>query len=376
VAALTVLYVSPHGDLGGAERVTLDLIALHDRSRVRPQVCFLRDGPLVKVCRDELHVPTDVVPAPALKRYLAGRHVVRTLADRIEWSGVDLVHSAMAWGHVYGGRAAGRARRPAVWFQHVGASWDSGIEAWASLVKARTIIANSEFTAAGQRRVNPRRIPIEVVHPGTRLPEEPLEPRRARARAVLGIGDDEFAIGIAARLQPWKGQEVVIRAAASLIHARPHARCFIIGGALFGLDGEWAAGLPRLAAQLGVGDRVTFTGFRADVIECLAGLDVAIHASVRPEPFGLGLIEAMANGVALVAADAGATREIVTPGEDGLLVPPGDHEALATALLMLCDDPGRRAALAEAGARTARDRFDVLQMVRLVEDLYHVIVSR
>lgn len=370
-----MLYVSPHADLGGAERVTLDLIALHDRSRVKPMVVFLRDGPLVRVCREEYNIPTDVIVAPALRRWFKGREVVRTLADRITSAGVDLVHSAMAWGHCYGGRAAARARRPAVWFQHTGAAWNSGIEAMASFVKAKTIIANSAFTAQGQQRVNPRRARIEIVHPGTRIPLEPLEMRRAAARAVLGIGDDEFAIGIVARLQPWKGQDVVLRAAASLLHARPKARCWIIGGALFGLDQEYADGLPRLAEALTIRDRVTFAGFRDDVPDVIAGLDVAIHASVEPEPFGLGLIEAMAHGAAIVAADAGATREIITPGVDGLLLPPGDHEALATALLALHDDPVLREGLVTEGRRTARDRFDARLMVRRIEDIYAQIMK-
>lgn len=373
---LRVLYVSPQGDLGGAERVTLDLLALHDRAVVEPSICFLRDGPLVLHCRETLGVPTHLVPAPSARRYLAGRATVRTLSELITSSGTDLVHSAMAWGHLFGGRAAGRAGKPAVWFQHVGAAWSSRIEVWASLIKSAGIIANSEFTAAGQRRVNPRQVPIHVVHPGTRLSDEPYAARRARARLALGIGDDEFAVGIAARLQPWKGQDVVIRAAASLLHARRNARLFVIGDAMFGLDKAYAASLPVLAKELAIGDRVTMTGFRSDVLEVLSGLDLAIHASTTPEPFGLGLIEAMAAGTALIAADAGAAREIVTPGEDGLLTPPGDHEALATAMLAMCDDTGRRTRLAQAGERTARERFGADQMTRLVEDLYRAICAR
>jgi glycosyltransferase involved in cell wall biosynthesis len=373
---LRVLYVSPHATLGGAERVTLDLLALHDRAAVVPSICFLRDGPLVAQCRDTLGIDTHLLPAPSLRHYVGGRRVVRSLAELIEAHHIDLVHSAMAWGHIYGGRAAARAGRPAIWFQHVGAAWSSRIEAWAAFVKARVIVANSEFTAAGQRRVNPRRAAIEVVHPGTRLPQEPFDLRRSRARVALDIADHEFAVGIAARLQPWKGQTVVIRAAASLLHARPHARLLVIGDALFGLDHAYAASLPALAKDLGIADRVTMTGHRTDMPDVLAGLDVAIHASTTPEPFGLGLIEAMAQGIALIAADAGAAREIVTPGVDGILTPPGDHEALATAMLALCDDPGRRKAIAAEGSRTARERFDARKMTRRVEKLYRTIVPR
>lgn len=372
---LRVLYVSPHADLGGAERVTLDLIGLHDRNAVEPSICFLRDGPLVAQCREQ-GIPTYLVAAPTLSRYFAARRAMHALADLVVASGADLVHSAMAWGHIFGGRAAARAGKPAVWFQHVGASWSSRLEAWASLVKSSAIIANSEFTAAGQRRVNPRRVPIEVIHPGTRIPTEPLDLRRAQARAALDLGEDEFVVGIAARLQPWKGQNVVIRAAASLLHARPHARLLVIGDALFGLDQEYAASLPALARDLGISDRVTLTGHRTDLPEVLAGLDVAVHASTTPEPFGLGLIEAMAQGVALIAADAGAAREIVRPGVDGILTPPGDHESLATAMLTLCDDAALRERMAAAAARSARERFDARGMTRRVEALYSTIVRR
>ncbi len=370
--ALRVLYVSPHASLGGAERVTMDLLELHDRRVVEPSVCFLRHGPLVAQCR-ERGITTWVVETPSLRRYFAGRRSVRALADLISAGGIDLVHSAMAWGHIYGGRAAARAGVPAVWYQHVGASWSSRIEAWAALVKAQGIIANSEFTAIGQRRVNPRRVPVTVIHPGTRLPTDPLELRRAHARAALDLDDDDFAVGIAARLQPWKGQDVVIRAAASLLHARPRAKLLVIGDALFGLDQAYAASLPDLANSLGISDRVILTGHRTDLPEVLSGLDVAIHASTTPEPFGLGLIEAMAQGVALIAADAGAAREIVTPGANGVLTPPGDHEALATAMLALCDNAALRGRLATAGARTARERFDARGMTRQVEALYQQV---
>ncbi len=374
--ALRVLYVSPNAALGGAERVVMDLLALHNRAQVWPSVVFLHDGPLVAVCRDELQVPTHVVPAPPLRKYFSARRAVRALAELVEAEKIDLVHSAMAWGHIYGGRAARKAGCPAVWFQHVGASWKSWPEAWAGFIKAEAIIANSDFTASGQRRVNPRRAKIEVIHPGTRLPDEPYDLRRARARTSLDIADRDFAVGIAARLQPWKGQDVVIRAAASLLHARNHAKLYIIGDALFGLNQDYARALPEMAKQLAIEDRVFFTGHRDDLPELLAGLDAAVHASTSPEPFGLGLIEAMAQGVPLIAADAGAAREIVTPGVDGLLTVPGDHEALATAMLALCDDEGRRKRMAQAGMRTARERFDARRMTRKVEQLYKTLLPR
>jgi glycosyltransferase involved in cell wall biosynthesis len=373
---MRILYVSPHAAMGGAERVTVDLIAGHDRAAVEPSVCFLGEGPLVEHCRSVLRVPTFVLPRPHLRSFGQRRRTVRALADLVREHRVALVHSAMAWGHVLGGRAAAKAGRPAVWYQHNRASWGSGVEVAAALVRARVILANSAFTAAEQHRVNPRRTPITVVHYGTTLPAEPREARRARGRAALGLAEGDFAVGIAARLQRWKGQDVVLRAGASLLRARENARLLVIGGSLFDLEPEYATELKRLAVSLGIADRVTFTGFRDDVPDCLAALDVVVHASVHPEPFGLALIEAMAAGTALVAADAGAVREIVTPGSDGLLVPPGDHEALAVALLALYDDREMRWKMARTGEQTARERFGAAVMTRRVEALYAEILRR
>ncbi len=373
--ALRVLYVAPFAELGGAERTVMDLMALHDRNEVEPSVVFLHDGPLVSRCRDELGVPTAVVPAPRFRRVLRARKARLALTRLIAEQRVDLVHSTMAWGHLFGGRAAQRAHTPNVWFQHTPAA-RRALDVAAALVPTRAIIANSAFTAETQRHVNPLRRRVEVIHLGTRLSDEPQEARRRRGREALGIGPWEFAVGIAGRLQRWKGQDVVIRAAASLIHARPHARLFVIGGALFGLERGYEAELKKLAGDLGIAGQVVFTGHREDVADCLAALDVAVHASIEPEAFGLVLVEAMAAGTALVASDAGAAREIVTPGADGLLTPPGDHEALAAALLALCDDPTRRVAIAAAGARTVRERFDATIMTRKMEALYRSVLAR
>ena len=375
-APARVLYVSPHASLGGAERVTLDLVALHDRSAVEPAVCFLADGPLVGYCRDVLKVPTHLVPAPPLGAFRAARRAVRTLADLIRATETDLVHGVMAWGHAYGGRAAARARRPAVWFQHVGASWHSALEVAAALVPARRILVNSEFTAARQRRVNPRFATVTVVHPGTRLPSEPREVRSRRGRAALGLREEATTVGVVARLQRWKGQDVVLRAGASLVRARAGAHLLVIGGSSFGLEPEYAVELRRLAKTLGIEDRVTFTGFRDDVADCLAALDIAVHASVSPEPFGLALVEAMAAGTALIATDGGAVREIATPGEDAVIVPPGDDERLAVAMLALYDDPDLRRRLAAAGEQTARRRFGADGMTRRVETVYREVLAR
>lgn len=363
---LKVLYVSPRATMGGPERLTLDLMALHDRGVVEPAVCFLEDGPLVEQCRGELGITTYVVPASVRDR--PSRRAVRAIADVAALSRIELVFSATAAGHLAGGRAAKRTGVPAVWLQHRLATWRHHVDRAAAFVKARLIIASSERAAEQQRRVNPLRRTIAVVQPGTRLPTEPRELRRARGRAALGMAEGAFVVGVVGRLVPEKGHPTVLRAAASLCHAR-QACLVIIGPPPPGATDRYGAELRRLAAELGIGDRVTFTGARADVTDCLSAFDVAVCAASR-KPFSLTAVESLASGTALVVGEDAGVAEIVTPGRNALVFPAGDHEALAAMLLSLCDAPERRASLGAEGVRTARARFDATAMARKIEALY------
>jgi glycosyltransferase involved in cell wall biosynthesis len=121
---------------------------------------------------------------------------------------------------------------------------------------------------------------------------------------------------------------------------------------------------------------VRFVGGGHEVKDLISALDVAVQLPELPESFGLAVVEGMANGTAVVAADSGAVREIVEPGVTALLVPPGDDETLATALLALHDDPERRRSLAAAGAEAARARFDMLKTTRRLEQIYRDVLAR
>jgi glycosyltransferase involved in cell wall biosynthesis len=130
------------------------------------------------------------------------------------------------------------------------------------------------------------------------------------------------------------------------------AELWCVGEAMFGEDG-YVARLRRQVAGLGLGDRVRFRGFRSDVWSELAHLDVLVHASTTPEPFGQVVLEGMAAGLPVVAAAAGGPAEIMIDDDDGLLVPPGSVGALTAALRRLADDPSLRARLGRQARITA-----------------------
>jgi glycosyltransferase involved in cell wall biosynthesis len=372
---MRVVYVLPHATRGGAERVTMDLLAAHERHVVEPLAIFLEDGPLVAEAHS-LGVQAQVFRVPRMRNLLASAHAKRVLASRLTTLRADLVHGVMAWGHAYAGAAARIARIPAVWFQHDVPDWHVPVNTLAALTRAKRILANSTLTARAQRRFNPRRVRIEVVHPGTRIPEEPRPARRARGRAALGYDEGAFLVGMVARLARGKGHATLLQAARSLCSARPDAAVVIAGEALFGLDQEYPAELRRMTQVLGLADRVQFAGGGLDAGDVISALDVAVHIPDGPESYGLAVVEGMAAGTAVVAGDSGAVREVVVSGETAMLVPPGDPEVLATALLSLHDDPERRERLGLAGAAAARERFDMRKTARRLEKIYEDALAR
>jgi glycosyltransferase involved in cell wall biosynthesis len=153
-----------------------------------------------------------------------------------------------------------------------------------------------------------------------------------------------------ARIDPWKGQQQLLEAFARVFRGRD-VRLQLAGGAPFGHE-AFAESLRRRAGELGVGDQLDLPGHITDVDGLLAGWDVAVQASTRPEPLGQNVLQYLAAGRAVIAADEGGPAEWVVDGVNGVLVPPRDVDALAEALARLDADPALRARLGAAAAAT------------------------
>ena len=177
-------------------------------------------------------------------------------------------------------------------------------------------------------------------------------------RATLGVADDEPVFGLVGRITPWKGHEVFLRT-ASAWHRTGRPGRFVIIGAAFNEDAGFAEGLHRTVEREGLADRVRFVPFQPDIAAALSSLDVLVHTSTRPEPFGRVLIEAMAVGVPVVAARGGGVPEIVRDDTNGALVEPGDVNGYVRALGVVTDDPVRRGRWIAEGLRIVRERFSI-----------------
>ena len=171
-------------------------------------------------------------------------------------------------------------------------------------------------------------------------------------------------VGTVGRLVPGKGHAVLLDAFARLGTLPSPSALHIVG------DGSEQAALRVQAERLGLSGRVRFLGFQTDVPAVMAALDVFVLASTHTEVLPLVVLEAMAAGCAVVATSVGGVPEIVEDGQSGLLVPPGDADALASALSRFVTDPSLRAALGRAAAYRVEQRFTLPAMLTETEGVY------
>ncbi|MHA3704653.1 glycosyltransferase [Jatrophihabitans sp. YIM 134969] len=358
---LRVAVVNHVAVLGGAE-LALATVLPTVAEQVDLLVVLAEEGPLADTLRAD-GVDVRIVPldrrVTGLRRDALAGGLVRTVLSLARYvlvlrrllraERVDVVHTNSMKAAFYGGVAGRVARVPVVMHLRDRLAPDYlprpvvALARLAGRVLPRAVVANSATTLA-TLPVSPRvgrHVVLDAVRPSV----------RAAGPDDEAVVDGPPVVGLVGRLSPWKGQDLFLRAFA---RAFPDGdvRAALVGAALFGED-DHEADLHRLADELGIADRVEFRGFRSDVGAELARLTALVHCSVVPEPFGQVVIEGMAAGRAVIAADEGGPAEIVTDGVDGLLVRPRDPVALATAMSVVVGDPALRERLGRAGRARA-----------------------
>lgn len=387
---IRVLYVNPTAQLGGAEYSLLDLAGSLDRQRFRPVLACLGDGPLVGSAAERgIDVRRLAIPQRVARLSLKGvRSGITGLAVAAASSApllrelralardADIVHTNGNKAHLLGSAAAGRAAL--VW--HVRDFWkrgalERGLVRVANM-KADAVIANS---AAVHGHLLSMGLSSHIGHAvvngidsGRFTPVGPAAPLREELRwepraPVIGI------VGMLAR---WKGQDVLLHAFQQVLRVRPDARCVIVGDEIYVTAGQtgFRDELKGLAQRLGIAHAVAFAGYRTDPPALIRAMNVVVHASTEPEPFGRVVAEGMACERAVVAMDAGGVPEVTGPsGRAALLVPPRDPAALAAAITRLIDNPLEARRLGVEGRRRVVAMFPVVAHVARVQAIYEAI---
>jgi glycosyltransferase involved in cell wall biosynthesis len=381
IEPIRVALVNHTGRLGGGEFSMLRLVESLDPERVRVTVIAGEDGPFVDRLRD---LGADFVVAPldpllgerrkesfharALLDPRLHRQLVRAVWPRAEVlrkRRIQIVHTNSMKAHVLGGVSGRAAGTRVLWHvrDHMAPPYLHAGAARAMRVAARVLPHHVVAVSASAARTVGRS-DVTVLHQSVPLPELNGErPANGRLR-----------VGIVGRLAPWKGQDVFLAAAERLAPRFPDAEFVLAGSAMFGED-DYEHGLRRRAENGALKGRVQFLGFCEDVWPVYRDLDVAVHASTHAEPYGNVILEAMASRTPIVAAAAGGPLELIDEGRTGLLVAPGDPEALAAALERLLADPAERARLGRAGREHVERNFSLERDARRMEELYRRLVA-
>jgi glycosyltransferase involved in cell wall biosynthesis len=237
-------------------------------------------------------------------------------------------------------------------------------ERWAAMTRPDLVVSNSRFTAESLARLFSG-VRGEVVYApvadGTDVPAS----GRSSLRASLGAAETDVVVLMASRFEEWKGHRLLLQAASQLTGSW---RLWIAGSAQRAHEQAYLAELQRLSAAAGIADRVSFLGERRDVPALMRAADIHCQPNSGPEPFGLAFVEALYAGRPVVTTDMGGAREIVT-SDCGILVPPGDAAALASALHRLVHDRALCARLGSSGPARARSLCDPSRQLQALRHL-------
>lgn len=361
MSARRVLYLHSSAGHYGADRQLALLAGGLDRSRYRPLALLPFEGPLaddlraadVEVFTGALAVlrREHMTPRGIGELLLATSRQRPNLERMLRAQRIDLVHANTSV--MLGFRSAAH-RAGARTVVHVREIYPQTPVAWPALrrrlLNTDRVLCVSEATRAPFGDAGH----VRVVHDGLAIVPEraPATP----ARLALGIPADAFVVAVLGRISGWKGQEVLARALAEPSLRDAGAVGVIAGDAWPGQE-HWESRLRALGADLGLGDRLRLVGFRDDVETVYGAADVVAVPSTRPDPLPNSALEAAAAGCCVVAANHGGLPEIIVHDHTGVLVPPGDHVALAEALARLAAQPDLRAAYGAFARADVRGRF-------------------
>ena len=384
---MRVTFVSPVGVLGGGEKVLLAALRALPAALpgFAPTVVLLADGPLAAAVT-ALGARAIVCPLPdrlagvgdtqlraggRLKRVVrlgstlasAGPGLAAFLARLrrvLAAARPQLIHSNGLKSHLLLALAR-PAGVPVTWHLHDTVGERPVARRLLPLAARRGVrgaVAVSEFVRQDALGVLPR-LPVTTVHNAVDThhfaPGDGGGPALDRLAGLSPAETGVVRVGLVATYADWKGHAVFLRALAGC----PGVRGFVVGGPIYRTAGSQVTRgeLVSLAAALGVAGRVGFVPFQPDPVGVYPALDIVVHASTRPEPFGLTIAEAMSCGRPVVVAAAGGAAELVTPGVDALTHTPSDAVGLAAAINLLAGDAGLCARLGAAARATAVARF-------------------
>ncbi len=376
-----ILYASHVSQISGAEVSLLGLLEKLDRSRYYPIVACPAGGMLPKKLH-QLGIQTESLNFVRFKRtfnlftlatYLFCYFcVLWKLCCLITKHRIQLIHSNSTNAHIYGAVAAKLMRVPSVWL--VRDLVPLGLLGKFLFLFSSRIIAISREVAKEISRHGMDMSKLTVIYNGVDIQLFDAGNENNSIRKELGTGKDIFLVGMVSQMVPWKRHPDFLRALAKVIKKYPKIKALVVGDDIFKDQQKYKTDIANLSQGLGLEDKVIFTGYRYDIPEILADLDLLVVSSER-EPFGRVIIESMASSKPVIATNAGGIPEIIQDGINGILVPVGDTDGISEAIVKIVRDRNLARRLGLAGRDTVKEKFTIEKNVQKVQDIYEELLQ-
>jgi glycosyltransferase involved in cell wall biosynthesis len=399
---MKILFVNPLAGLGGSERSLLDVILSLRAARpdIETHLLLFEEGELADVARGH-GIGVDVEPLPEALRKLgeASRGgalpeaiallralwtappFVAALRHRVKSAAPDIVHTNGMKAHLL--TVLLRDRRLVVHLRDFVSERPVSRHLFRAIPRHAIVVTNSRAVAEDLRKVVPE-LPSQVVYNAIDL--DAFAPRRRdpdhlpRLAGLLPPEPGTLSVGLVATYAWWKGHLDFITAARRVRETLPEAplRFYVIGGSIYATRGSdiTRAEIERAVRKEKLEGVVGIVPFQSDAPSVYAGLDIVVHASTRPEPFGRTIVEAMASGRAVVVSRTGGASELFEEGRSGVGFSPGDPEDMARAIVGIVFNDALRATLGVEGRRIAEERFDRARLGRELSAAYDRLMSR
>lgn len=385
----TILYLNPVAAIGGAEKSLLDLLKCLDKEKYRLIVTVPSEGKLMWEL-ERMGIETQVVPFHPLFAGVSRVHgdrglfrllltpwclipTIRELTAFVRSRDIDLMVTNGMKCHLIGSIISFITRAKLIW--HVRDLIDT---AWLRLMVGSMgrffpdmIITNSHAVGA----MFPNNERSETVYNGIDLTRFDLKQDGEGIRSEFGIGEETRLLGTIGHFASLKGYEELMAAAKGVVGRGYDIKVVLVGDDIYRHSRSYKETLLSLVGSAGLRDRVIFTGFREDIPELLASFDIFVLPS-RSEGFGRVNLEAMAMARPVISTNIGGIPEVVLDGITGILVPPGDSEALSRAIMVLLDDPHLRDRMGREGRRRVEKHFSLQTHVQRIQEIYDRILGR
>ena len=374
---IKIAYIIPNIEVGGTEKHLLSLVKNLDRARFTPILITTAGGGALYASFKPL-LPVYVLGGDSSqarrsppKNPLVHLRTIRDMVDLLKEQAPHFVHAYLPAANALGPITARLAGVPRVIVSKrslanykKGHPFVSRLESLGNLL-SDVILANSQAVRNEVKKTEYfSGNKIEVIYNGVELPARWDAARRSEFRKSEGLPENAVLAVCVSNFFAYKGHEELIRAAAIIKKDHPELLYLLIGR-----DAGNMAASQKLAAELGVEDKLRFLGVKDNPADYMRASDLFIHPS-RQEGFSNSILEAMAAGLPIAACDVGGNAEAVTDRITGRLAPKENAPVLAEAISYVLKDPSGMRHMGEAGRARAEDLFSIKRMVSGVEELY------